>query len=84
MKHTSVVFKVTKPADGLLAVHVRCCGDSTTDSVLTLHQLHRSNEEIDADIAVHQARVENLHEENIRVSEHLARLTGVKVDCGCK
>lgn len=84
MAHTSVIIKVTEPADGLLAIHVRCCGDPTTDSVLTLHELHRSDEEIDADIARHQARVENLHAQKIRAKEHLARIAVTESDCGCR
>jgi hypothetical protein len=83
-QHTSAIIQITEPVDGLLAVTVRCCGDPKTDSVLTLHELHRSDEEIDADIATHQARVENLHAAKIRAKEHLVRLSGIATDCGCK
>lgn len=84
MKHSSAIIQITEPADGLLAVTVRCCGDPKTDSVLTLHELHRSEAEIDADIALHQARVETLHANKLRAKEHLSRLGARVEDCGCK
>ena len=61
MAHTSKVIDVQPIVNGLLAVKVRCCGDPSTDSVLTLHELQRENIAIDADIAAHQAKVEKLH-----------------------
>lgn len=84
MGHVSQIVRLHEPTDGLLAVTVRCCGDPVTDSVLTLHELHRSVEEIDADIAAYQARVEKLHVAKEHVKKHLARL-GVSVEsCECK
>jgi hypothetical protein len=84
MSHKSAIITITEPADGLLAITVRCCGDPTTDSVLTLHELHRADEEIDADIAAHQTRIETLHGHKLRAKEHLARLGARVEDCGCK
>lgn len=84
MTHTSAIVKITEPADGLLAITVRCCGDPKTDSVLTLHELHRSDAEIDADIATHQARVETLHAAKEHAKAHVARLGALVEDCGCK
>jgi hypothetical protein len=85
MTHTSQIVKIEEPADGLLAVTVRCCGDPKTDSVLTIHELHRSDVEIDADVAAHQARVEKLHAAKAHAKNHIARLAGMVVeDCGCK
>jgi hypothetical protein len=55
-------------------VTVRCCKDKSTDSVLTLHELHRPDSEIDADIADHQARVETLHASRDHVQRHVERL----------
>jgi hypothetical protein len=84
MPHKSVVVRVEEPADGLLAVTIRCCGDPKTDSVLTIHELHRSEAEIDKDIADYQARVEKLHEAKARALAHIARITNSLGDCGCK
>ena len=81
--HQSAIIKVHEPADGILAVTVRCCGDPKTDSVLSIHELHRTDEEIRKDIADHQARVEKLHADKLRAKELMGKL-GVSVqDCGC-
>lgn len=74
MRHTSKVVKAEPLVNGLLAVTVRCCGDPTTDSVLTLHDLQRDNSAIDADIAAHQAKVEKLHGDSQRACDHVSRL----------
>lgn len=85
MAHTSQIVNIEDAADGLLAITVRCCGDPKTDSVLTLHELHRSEAEIDADIAAHHARVQKLHAAKAFAKVHIARLAGLSVeDCGCK
>lgn len=83
-KHVSAIVKIEEPADGLLAVTVRCCGDPITDSVLTLHELSRPDAEIDADIAQHRARVEKLHADRQHVKRHLLRVGVSDTDCGCK
>lgn len=74
MPHQSEIVHVAAASDGAIAVRVRCCGDQTTDSVLTIFELHRDNSEIDKDIAAHQARVEKLHEARSRAIEHMERL----------
>lgn len=74
MSHTSKVVSVHDLADGILAVGVRCCDDPTTDSFLTVHEPQRDDGEIDKDIADHQARVEKLHADKLRVKEHIERL----------
>lgn len=83
--HSSAIVKITEPADGLLAVTVRCCNDSKTDSVLTLHNLERTGEELDAAIAVHQQKVESRHAAKHAALGHFARWN-VLLDqgCGCK
>lgn len=75
MAHKAEVIKAHAPADGIVAVHARCCGDPSTDSVLTLHQLDRPEVEIDADIATHLARVEKLHADRGRGLQLVQRLT---------
>jgi peptidoglycan hydrolase CwlO-like protein len=74
MSHTSAIVKVEPLGDGLLAVTVRCCNDKTTDSVLTLHELHREDSAIDADIQAHQARIEKLHAARDHAKAHIERL----------
>jgi hypothetical protein len=76
MAHVSRIVKVTKLADGLLGVRVRCCNDPSSDSILTLHELHRDDAEIDSDIQKHQAKVEKLHEAAEHQKRHIERLTG--------
>ena len=76
MEHTTEIVNAHQPADGLLAVAVRCCRDPKTDSVLTLHQLERSDEEIKQDIRDHQARVAKLHAAKLRAKELVETLRG--------
>lgn len=72
--HRARVLKVIEMGDGLLAIHARCCGDSSTESVLTLHELHRSEAEIDKDIDAHLARIEKLHAARDHAKAHIERL----------
>jgi hypothetical protein len=74
LEHRGRVIHVEELAGGLLAVTVRCCGEKTTDSVLTIGELHRDNAEIDKDIADHVARVEKLHHATARAKDHVLRL----------
>jgi hypothetical protein len=74
MTHKAEVISVEHVADGILAVKARCCDDETTDSVLTVLELHRADEEIDADVANHLARVEKLHHARDRAKAHIERL----------
>lgn len=85
MKHTSRIIRTHRPVSGLLAVTIRCCDDPSTDSVLTIHQLHRSDDEILKDIEAHQARIEELHAHDHRASALMEKLNaGISGDCGCK
>lgn len=74
MDHKAQIVKVEAVGDGLLAVHARCCGDASTESVLTLHEIHRDDAAIDADIAAHLARVEKLHAARDHAKAHIERL----------
>lgn len=74
MTHQAKVIKVIEAGDGLLAVHARCCGEASTESVLTLHELHRDEAEIDSDIALHLARIEKLHDARDKAKAHIERL----------
>jgi len=74
-EHKAEVLKVEAIGDGHLAVRVRCCKDPSSDSVLTVMELHRSDEEIDADVAAHLARAEKLHAARDHAQRHLERLT---------
>lgn len=73
-EHQSRVISVEEVGDGLLAVRVRCCGDVSTESVLTLHELHRDHAEIDKDIADHCERIEKLHAARHHAKAHIERL----------
>ena len=73
-EHAARVVHVEDLAGGLISVTVRCCGEKTTDSVLTIGELHRDNAEIDKDIADHVARVEKLHHATARAKDHILRL----------
>lgn len=74
MSHQAKIVSVTAVADGILAVRVRCCGDHSTDSVLSLHEIHRPTEELEADIQKHCAKVETTHANRERAREHIERL----------
>lgn len=74
MAHKSQIVHLEVPAAGLLAVTVRCCGDPKTDSTLTLHELDRPTEQIDGDLAAHQAKVESLHASTLAAKQHFERL----------
>lgn len=84
-KHTSAIVKLAEPADGLLAVTIRCCNDCRTDSVVTLHNLDQTGDQLDAAIAAHQAKVEARHAAKHAAIGHFARFK-VLLDkgCGCK
>lgn len=69
MIHSSTVINVQKVSDGIIAVKIRCCGDPSTDSVLSVHELHRPDEEIQKDVEEHRARVEQLHQQAQRAEE---------------
>lgn len=74
-EHKAAVIKVEAGGQGHLAVRVRCCGDATSESVLTLMELHRTDEELDADIAAHLAQVEKQHAARDHAQRHIARLS---------
>ncbi|HLW79107.1 MAG TPA: hypothetical protein VKU44_05850 [Terriglobia bacterium] len=67
-------MEVVEASDGALAVRARCCDDESTESVLTVYQLARTNEEIDAEVAEHLARVAGQHADRERAKAHIARL----------
>lgn len=71
MTHKAKVVKTEKVADGIIAVTARCCKDKSTDSVLSIHQLSRSNDAISADVQKHLARVESKHADALRAAELL-------------
>jgi hypothetical protein len=81
--HQSAIIRVHEPADGILAVTVRCCEDPKTDSVLSIHELHRSDSDILKDIEVHKARVEQLHAHKARAKELMASIGVSDPGCGC-
>lgn len=83
MSHKSEVISVEPVGDGHLAVIVRCCDDESSDSVLTLGELHRDDAELDRDIQAHQAKVEKLHAARDHAKRHIERLMG-KVDQSTK
>lgn len=74
MAHKAKIIHVHAVADGILAVKVRCCDDHSTDSVLSLHQLHRPEEEIDADIQNHLEIVQEKHAARDHAQAHIERL----------
>jgi hypothetical protein len=74
MNHKAKIVNVAEVADGIVAVRVRCCGDESTDSVLSVHELHRTEKEFDADVAAHCARVEKMHADRARAKAHIERL----------
>ncbi len=83
MAHSASIVRVHEPADGILAVTVRCCGDPKTDSVLSIHALHREDAEILKDIQAHKARVEHLHAHKARAKELMSTIGASVEDCGC-
>lgn len=75
--HKAVVIHVEVVGDGHLAVRARCCDDPSSESVLTVLELHRADEEIDADVSAHLDRVEKLHAARDHAQRHIARLVKV-------
>lgn len=73
-EHKAEILQVEAVGDGHLAVRARCCGDASSESVLTVLELHRSDEEIDKDVADHLARVEKLHAARDHAQRHIERL----------
>jgi len=76
MEHTAKVISVETLGDDHLAVKVRCCGDESTDSCLTLTNLGRTEQEIDADIEAHRERVASQHAKRESAKRHVERLIG--------
>lgn len=76
MSHKSSVVSVEPTGDGHLAVRIRCCDDESSESVLTLGELHRGDAELDKDIQAHQAKVEKLHAARDHAKRHIERLMG--------
>lgn len=74
MLHEPKIVDIQELAGGLLAVRARCCDDETTDSVLTLGELHRTEAEIDANIAAHLAKIATLHQATEHAKAHIERL----------
>lgn len=73
-EHKAKILDVSAIGDGHLAVRARCCGDPSSESVLTLLELHRPDEDLEADIAKHLARVEKLHAAREHAQRHIERL----------
>jgi hypothetical protein len=73
-EHKAEVLKVEVAGDGMLAVRARCCKDASTESVLTVMELHRPDEAIDADVQRHLARIEKLHAARDHARRHIERL----------
>ncbi len=74
MAHKAEIHHVVSPIAGLIAVGVRCCGDPASLSYVTIHEVHRSDEEIDADVEAHIAKVEKLHADTDHAKQHIERL----------
>jgi hypothetical protein len=73
-EHKAEVVKVEAVGNDHLAVRARCCKDPKSDSILTVMELHRSDEAIDADIAAHLARIEKKHAARDHAQRHIERL----------
>lgn len=73
-EHQAKITSVTAVADGILAVRARCCGDKSTESVLSLHQLDRDDAAIDQDIQDHLEKVAKQHADRERAKAHIERL----------
>lgn len=73
-EHKAVILSVEPAGDGHLTVRARCCGDASTESVLTLLELQRPAEAIDQDVADHLARIEKMHAARDFAKAHVERL----------
>lgn len=73
-EHKAAVVHVEAVADNILGVHARCCDDPTSESVLTVNELDRADEEIDQEVQEHLARVERLHAARDHAKRHIERL----------
>lgn len=81
MPHTTEIVEVVKLSDGQHAIRVRCCGEASTDSALTVDSvLIQESAKLQAEIAAHRQRVSDLHESHLRAAEHLQGLVGQKVE----
>jgi hypothetical protein len=80
MPHTTEIVEVVPLSDGQHAIRVRCCGEPSTDSALTVDSLlTKTPELLQSEIAAHRQRVADLHEAHLRAGEHLKGLVGQKV-----
>jgi hypothetical protein len=84
MSHSVRIVRREKPLSGLLSVTMRCCDDPKTDSTVTIHQLHRSDDEILKQVEAHKAKVATLHAHDQRADELMQSLGAPAEDCGCR
>lgn len=77
--HTPEIIKTEQVANGIVRFVARCCGDPSTDSVLTIHVRHDSTEEeVEADIKLTLDRVSKEHAAVAHVHRILAKYAGDK------
>lgn len=81
MPHTTEIVEVVELSDGQHAIRVRCCGDDSTLSSLTVDsKLLAHPETLNREILSHRKRVSDLHDSHLKCAEHLQGLVGQKVE----
>lgn len=75
MTHTTKIVEKKILSDGAIAVRVRCCGDSSTDSVTTIYIKPSTTEKEVGDLMQkHHDHVSKQHEALLRALELVSKI----------
>lgn len=75
MAHKTEVVKAVE-TDEAISITIRCCDNPKTDSVLTIHGVHKlTPEQLEADVARHHDQVAAKHDAMGKAKASLAQLT---------
>lgn len=80
MSHTTEIIDVKHIADEILAVCVRCCNDTKTDSWHSMHaSVYTDEAKLAESLTAAHKRVAGTHEAHIAAQDKLEALKGQKV-----
>jgi hypothetical protein len=75
MSHKTEVIRAIE-TDAAIAVTIRCCDNPKTDSVLTVHGVHKLTvEQLEAEVIKHHDRVASKHDAMGKAKDHISKLT---------
>ncbi len=81
MPHKTEVVNVKQLTDEAISIHIRCCDDPKSDSVLTVYGVaNMTPEQMEAQVVAHHDRVAAKHQGMVSGKQHLeALVTRTKV-----